>query len=81
MNQDEIIAMAKEAGYVVPAWRDHVEIMERFALLVAARERKLCIRDCHEFANHLRGFRDMQGAAIVDACAAVMDARGTKEGA
>lgn len=81
MKHDEIIAFARQAGYVVPAWRDHVEMLSRFAALVTARERKLCIHDCNEFAIHLRCFGDQKGAEIVDGVAAVIAARGEKEGA
>jgi hypothetical protein len=40
---------------------------------------KLCIHDCHEFATHLRCFKDKKGAEIVDGVAAVIAARCDKE--
>ncbi len=45
MTQDEIIAMAKEAGIWIPMGSEKSEAMdslERFAALVAAKERDAC---------------------------------------
>ena len=42
MTKDDIIRMAREAGFVIPAYRNHVEMLERFAALVAAAEREAC---------------------------------------
>ena len=44
MNREDIIRMAREAGILVPGYRDHIEHMERFAALVAAAEREACAK-------------------------------------
>jgi hypothetical protein len=36
---DDIIAMAREAGILVPAYRDHIKHLERFAALAQSVER------------------------------------------
>lgn len=40
MKRDDIIRMAREAGMLVPQYRDHIEHLERFAALVASAERE-----------------------------------------
>ena len=40
MKRDDIIRMAREAGMLVPQYRDHNEHLERFAALVASAERE-----------------------------------------
>jgi hypothetical protein len=48
MNREDIIRMAKEAGYL--AW--HIDPRaERFAALVAAAEREACAKVCDEEAT------------------------------
>lgn len=77
MTKDEIISMAREAGFehqsvvigerptamlgrgqylVEPVVKQsfgtsHVEVMERFAALVAAKEREACAQVCEEVAE------------------------------
>ena len=51
MSQDEIIAMAKKAriselGLNIDGSIDLLELFERFAALVAAREREACALAC-----------------------------------
>ena len=46
MTRNDIIRMAREAGILVPGYRDHIEHMERFAALVAAAEREACAKVC-----------------------------------
>ena len=49
MTQDEIIRMAREAGFeglLDKAWG--IEQLERFAALVAANEREACAKVCDE---------------------------------
>jgi len=41
MNRDDVIRMAREAGFSV-AWPETVPNFERFAALVAAAEREAC---------------------------------------
>ena len=46
MNRDDIIRMAREAGFA-PSWSDAAgEALERFAALVAAAERAACANAC-----------------------------------
>ena len=62
MNRDDIIAMAREAGFVIDdKARQHQpncifhthhmvdELLERFAALVAAAEREACAQLCDEY--------------------------------
>ena len=81
MNQAEIIAMATEAGLnsyrIAPG--EAVAVWERFAALVAAKERDVCALVCDRMA---------QDAALsnrrrcdADELARSIRARGTKDGA
>ena len=88
MNQAEIIAMAKEAGLLpdnshpapeTRAMRQRSNAVQRFAALVAAKEREACALLCDRMA---------QDAALsnrrrcdADALARSIRARGQKEGA
>ena len=47
MNRDDIIAMAREAGYISSQFTS-TTTLERFAALVAAAEREACARACEE---------------------------------
>lgn len=56
MTQEEIIAMAKEAGSMSAAfWPDDftflMGVFERFAALVAESEREACAKVCDELAK------------------------------
>lgn len=51
MTKEDIIKMAREAGILVPGYRDHIEHMERFAALVATAEREACAQVCEENAD------------------------------
>jgi 1,2-phenylacetyl-CoA epoxidase PaaB subunit len=55
MNRDDIIRMAREAGFVEYELEDYTPSghdirYERFAALVAAAEREACAKVCDEFA-------------------------------
>ena len=66
MTQDEIIKMAREAGFVVgEPWREM--LIERFAQLVAQAEREACADECVEQA--------LKGGFAAD-CAEAIRARG-----
>lgn len=59
MNQNEIIAMAREAGCVsAEFWpKDFAGLMgvfERFAALVAAKEREACAQVCEDIEDEYR---------------------------
>ena len=73
MNQDDVIRMAQEAGLlrVGDGWTEPhrwgATEVSKFAALVAAHERELCIKDCDSV--------DIVGA---DECIEVIRARGEK---
>ena len=55
MTRDDIISMAKEAGYGWSLADIHAPALERFAALVAAAEREACAKVCLEEAPSLDG--------------------------
>ena len=64
MTQDEIIRMAREAGFeglIEKAWG--IEQLERFAALVAAHEREACAKVCDERA---KGWFEVRNARTID---------------
>jgi len=81
MTRDEIISMAREAGFVFIEQRDgsvlpeHSTLIEIFAALVAAAEREACAKLCDE--QHDRA-RTSTGAARANFCAEAIRARGEK---
>ena len=81
MKQEDIIRMAREAGFYVDENGDILEgdnysiqtdLIERFAALIAAHEREACAKVCEE------GGRDESGRIHVQAwgCAKAIRARG-----
>ena len=56
MTREEIIRMAREAGFDPHDMSDdftcNLEDIERFASLVAAAEREACAKVCETFYNH-----------------------------
>lgn len=50
MTREEIIGLAREAGFSV-AWPETVPNFERFAALVAAAEREACARVCRDLGR------------------------------
>lgn len=78
LSREELIAMAREAdpfgdhGRLVSLAMLTPGTLERFAALVAAREREACAKICDE--QHDRA-RTRTGAARADACAAAIRAR------
>lgn len=77
MTRDDIIRMAREAGFVNLSdqyWDCTTEGIERFAALVAAAEREECAKLCEE------GGKDESGRIHVQAWGAAKDirARGVK---
>ena len=76
MTQDDIIHMAREAGFeglLDKAWG--IEQLERFAALVAAHEREACAKVCEELA---KGFNEEADNSRLW-CAAAIRARGQHE--
>jgi len=81
MTKAEIIAMATEAGLnsyrIAPG--EALAVWERFAALVAAKERDACAQECVEISvDYWMG--DAQFEAATRCCNAIR-ARGAKEGA
>ena len=84
MNNDEIIHMAREAGAEAThyeTWGDvyelDMELLERFAALVAAHEREACAKVCDKYATGGDGSRyDMGRLDASTSCAAAIRARG-----
>jgi hypothetical protein len=71
MNRDDIIRMAREAGFSSAVGK-HIGLdddLERFAALVAAAEREACAKVCEEYAGPFNSHR-------IGECAAAIRARG-----
>lgn len=81
MTQDEIIKMAREAGFT-PSRDEWVftEMLERFAVLVAAAEREACAQICDAKvdAEYATGKVDHNEMGWAQSCAIDIRARGEK---
>ena len=75
MTQDEIIRMAREAGFI-PNGQAERAWLERFAALVAAHEREACAKVCKDIANSQFESGETETAGVLDHCAAAILARG-----
>jgi hypothetical protein len=77
MTQDEIIEMAKEAGFSLGhnVTKEYANKLQAFAKLVAAKEREACAKLCEEEGKlwSKAGCTDTQTFAL---CATVIRARG-----
>ena len=87
MTKDQVIQMAREAGFNAcngfsqlivrhsnGSWVDVADQLERFAALVAAAEREACATVCdHEFSQWIDKTDD--GAVAVKNCATAIRAR------
>ena len=66
MNRDDIIRMAKEAGWsrtgrnpeTGPEFPVLIDRLERFAALVAAAEREACAKVCEDYTDRYAGCED-----------------------
>ena len=67
--RDDIIRMAREAGYGEAMSDLHAPALERFAALVAAAEREACAQLCEQFEEDM-------GHGIPQRCADAIRARG-----
>ena len=73
MTRDEIISMAREAGFVFIEQRDgsvlpeHSTLIESFAVLVAAAEREECAALCDRFQARDVGMQPAECAAAIRA--------------
>ena len=63
MTKDEIIKMAREAGFHNAEANVHEERLERFAALVAAAEREACAKVCDDRA---KGWLEVKYARTID---------------
>jgi hypothetical protein len=82
MTREEIIRMAREAGFDPHDMSDdftcNLEDIERFAALVAAREREACAKICDEKVDseYATGKVDRNEMAWTQACLIAIRARG-----
>ncbi len=75
MNRDEIIRMAKEAGWQNTAiLQADLRALERFAALVAEAEREACADICDQYSD-IREINTAMGVAAAN-CADLIRARG-----
>lgn len=70
MNRDDIIELAKKAGFTQGDLTDFSDLIVHFADLVAAAEREECAKVCDE--------RERANLYGVKECAAAIRARGEK---
>ena len=78
MNREEIIQMAREAGFVDASfcrWSAYLDDLERFAALVAAAEREVCAQLCEDEAEKWEG-EDGSISTEARLCAINIRARG-----
>jgi hypothetical protein len=76
MTRDDIIKMAKEAGFNPVSYTGaNLELFERFAALVAAAEREACAKACEERQEVFEKYYTKGLAAM---CAEAIRARGDK---
>ena len=82
MNKDEIIAMATEAGLnscrIAPG--EALAVRERFAALVAAREREKCATECESLSHRSRRVRAAINGAPMETCQYAAAIRARLEG-
>jgi len=85
VTQDEIIAIAKEAGCIPrrhPEYWDDVQIfatpdvLQAFAKLVAAKEREACAKICETLWNTPTNGMATEEKAYGDECAAAIRTKG-----
>ena len=79
MTRDDIIRMAREAGWTDYSLLHSVEVrrLEQFAKLVAAHEREACAKDCETLLPSQRIY-DRRFYDAVGECVATIRARGEK---
>lgn len=75
VNSDKFVRMARQAelGALADLWTTS---LERFAALVAADERKACVRVCALVADDCADMHDLDGGAAARMCSALIQARG-----
>ena len=81
MNREDIIRMAREAGFggggfVMPTHAGHItHELERFATLVASAEREACAKVCEEMRIYVGRNNAVTQSSAQD-CATAIRARG-----
>ena len=73
MTREEIIRMARKAGFAGTASEFYMKALERFAALVAAAEREACAKVCDSLFD-----ADDDSCNEAEKCAESIRARGTK---
>lgn len=76
MDRDDIIRMAREAGWDLEWGGTTIEQVQNFANLVAEREREECAAICDTEADEFGGMSD--GFYAAKNCAEAIHARGGK---
>lgn len=82
MTRDEIIRMAEEAGWLLEVEWDatdgFMDLLERFAIVVAQHEREACAKVCESLWNTPGNGMATEEQAYGERCADVIRARGEK---
>jgi len=79
MDKDDIIRMAREAGWDINDLIDVFDFgvrLEAFANLVAAAERKACETAVEDMARKYQKAHEVSAENVADACAYAIRARG-----
>jgi hypothetical protein len=89
MNKDEIIRMAREAGFLIDTHSKQYqpncilsthglidENLQRFANLVAKHEREACETAVEDIARQYQKAHEVSAENVADACAYAIRARG-----
>jgi len=84
MTKDDIIRMAREAGFerlgtyasFGEDWVAFTESLEAFAALVAAAEREACEMAVEDIARKYQQAHEVSAENVADACAYAIRARG-----
>lgn len=83
MTRDEIIYMAEEAGWLMEVEWDEtdgfMDLLERFAIVVAAREREACAKIVETLWAVPNNGMATEEQAYGERCADVIRARGQKQ--
>ena len=81
MTKDDIIRMAREAGWDINDLIDVFDFgvrLEAFANLVAAAEREACEMAVEDIARKYQQAHEVSAENVADACAYAIRARGEK---
>lgn len=77
MNKDDIIRMAREAGFAEKyGYVTDLVCIDRFAALVAKHEREACEMAVEDIARKYQQSHEVSAENVADACAYAIRARG-----